>query len=84
MVGHCNDMHIELCRDDASITRLDERLQMRDQTIPVGAVEPGGRLVQDVQRVSALRTLQLGRELDTLRFTPGKWLIPIGGVGVGV
>lgn len=57
---------------------------MRDQTIRVGAVEPESRLVQDVQRVSALRTLQLGRELDTLRFTPGKRLIPIGGVGVGV
>ncbi|KDA05475.1 hypothetical protein DC31_16305 [Microbacterium sp. CH12i] len=45
---------------------------MRDQTIRVGAVEPGRWLVQYVQRVPTLRTLQLGRELDALRLYSGE------------
>ena len=69
VIGHRDNAHVQL-RGDDRVARIDQRLQMRDQTIRVGAVEPGRRLVQYVQRVSTLRTLQLGRELDTLRLTP--------------
>ena len=71
VIGHRDNAHVQLRRDDR-VARIDQRLQVRDETIRVGAVEPGRRLVQDVQRVSALRALQLGCELDTLRLTPGK------------
>lgn len=62
MVGHCDDTHIVLCRDD-SITCLDECLQRRDQTIRVGAVKVRRRLVHNVQRVP---TLQLGSQFNAL------------------
>ncbi|GAA4800066.1 hypothetical protein GCM10023352_20060 [Rothia endophytica] len=63
MVGHCDDTHILLCRDD-SITCLDERLQRRDQMIRVCAVKTRRRLVYNVQRVP---TLQLGSQFNALR-----------------
>lgn len=36
-------------------------------------MKTGGRLVQDIERVPALRTHQLGRQLDALRFTAGQF-----------
>lgn len=38
VVGYCDNAHVQLGGDDR-VARIDERLQMRDQTIRVGAVE---------------------------------------------
>ena len=35
-------------------------------------MQAGGRLVEDVERVAALRALQLGGELDALRLAAGQ------------
>ena len=42
------------------------------QLLDVRRVQPGGRLVEDVERVAALGPLQLGRELDPLRLAAGE------------
>ena len=42
-------------------------LQLRHQLVDVGRMQAGGRLVEHVERVAALRALQLGGELDALR-----------------
>ena len=47
-------------------------LQLRHQPVDVGRMQAGGRLVEHVQRVAALRPLQLGGELDALRLAAGQ------------
>ena len=42
-------------------------VELRHQPLDVGGMQPGRRLVEHVERVAALRALQLGRELDALR-----------------
>lgn len=39
VIGHRDNAHVQLGGDDR-VARIDQRLQMRDQTIRVGAVEP--------------------------------------------
>ena len=51
---------------------VDEPVQLRHEPVDVGGMQAGGRLVEDVQRVAALGALQLGRELDALRFAAGQ------------
>ena len=56
---------------DHRIARIDESLQLHHQPVDVGGMQAGGRFVEDVQRVAALRALQFGGELDALRLAAG-------------
>ena len=71
MVGHGDDAHVELDRDDG-VACVHEGLEMRHESVGVGAVQPGGRLVQDVEGVPALGSLELGGELHPLCLTSGQ------------
>ena len=52
--------------------RVDEPVQLAQQQLDVGRVQPGRRLVEQVERVTATAALQLGRELDALRLAAGQ------------
>jgi hypothetical protein len=55
--------------DDDAVAGVHKSFELAQQLFDVGRVEPRGRLVEDIQRVAALGPLQLGGELDPLRFT---------------
>ena len=61
-----DDAHVVLDHDDR-VAGVDQAVQLRQQPVDVGGVQAGGRLVEHVERVAALRALQLGGELDALR-----------------
>ncbi len=61
-----DDAHVVL-DDDHRVAGVDEPVELRQQLLDVGGMQPGRRLVEHVERVAALRALQLGRELDPLR-----------------
>ena len=50
---------------------VDRRVQLHQKLVHVGRVQSGCRLIEDVQRVPTLCTLQLGGKLDALRFAAG-------------
>ena len=52
---------------DHGVAGVDQAVQLRHQLVDVGRMQAGGRLVEHVERVAALRALQLGGELDALR-----------------
>ena len=58
--------------DDDRVARIDEPVQLRHEPLDVRRMQAGRRLVEDVERVAALRALQLGGELDALRFAAGE------------
>jgi hypothetical protein len=53
--------------EDDGVASVDEAVQPAQQQRGVGGVQPRGRLVEQVERVAAVRPLQLGGELDALR-----------------
>ena len=53
------------------IARIDESLQLYQQPVDIRRMEPRCRLIEDVQRVSPLRALQFGSELDALCLAAG-------------
>lgn len=54
--------------DEHGVARLDQALQGFEQSRHVLEVQPGGRLIQDIERIAGRRPLQLGCELDALGF----------------
>ena len=58
--------------DDDGVAGVDQAVELRHQLLDVGGMQAGRRLVEDVERVAALRALQLGRELDALRLAAGE------------
>ena len=53
VVGDGDNPHIQLDHDDG-VAGIDEALQVSDETVGIGAVQPRRRLVEHVERVSAL------------------------------
>jgi hypothetical protein len=53
--------------DDHRVARVHQPVELRHEPLHVRRVQPGGGLVEHVERVAALRALQLGGELDALR-----------------
>ncbi len=58
--------------EDDGVAGVDQLLQLRHQHLDVGRVQPGGRLVEQVERVPAAGALQLAGQLDPLRLPAGQ------------
>ena len=52
--------------DDDGVARVDQLLQHLDQTVHVGDVQAGGRLVEDIYRAARGALAELGAKLDAL------------------
>ncbi len=65
-VARRDHAHVVLDHDHG-VAGVDQAVELRHQLLDVGRVQAGGGLVEHVQRVAALRALQLGRQLDALR-----------------
>ena len=60
--------HVEVVLDhEHGVARVDEPLQHLQQLLDVGEVQPGGRLVEDVERSPGRDLAELLRQLDALR-----------------
>jgi predicted RNA-binding protein with RPS1 domain len=70
-VARGDHAHVVLDHDHG-VARVHESVQLRLQALDVRWVQPGRGLVQHVQRVAALRALQLGRELDAAALAAGE------------
>ena len=62
-----DDIHVVLDHDHA-VAGVHDALELGDQPLDIPGMKTGGRLVQDIEGVTALRPHQLGRELDALGF----------------
>src|ERR1051325_2990862 len=70
-VARSDDLHVVL-DDDDGVARIDEAVELLEQTFDVDRMQPGGWLVENVQRVRAPDALQLRGELDALCLPPGQ------------
>src|SRR2546425_9077826 len=62
--------HVEVVLDDHDrVALIHELVQHVEQTLDVGEVQPGGRLVEDVQGASRRSTRQFGHKLHSLSFS---------------
>jgi len=62
--------HIQVVLDDDhGIAVIDQPVQHLQQSLHVGVVEAGGRLVEEVQGTAGVAARKLGRELHALRLT---------------
>src|SRR5215210_4875670 len=60
--------HVEVVLDhDDGVALVDESLQHLQQPLDVGELQPGGRLVEDVERLTRCDLAQLRGQLDPLR-----------------
>jgi len=66
-----DDLHLVL-DDDHGVARLDQAVELGHELVDVRGVQAGGGLVEDVERVAALGTLEFGGELDPLGLASGK------------
>ena len=57
---------------DHGVPRLYPPIELRHEPLYIGRVEPGRGLVQDVERVAPLNSLQLRRKPDPLCFAAGE------------
>jgi len=55
--------------DDHRVSGVDQAVELNEQAIDVGWMQPGRRFIEDVERVAALRPLKLRCQLDALRFS---------------
>ena len=63
-----------ICHHD-SMGGLHQRVQLSDEQVDIGRVQPDGGLIQQVDGMAPARVsgaLQLRGKLDALRFTAGK------------
>ena len=58
--------------DDDGVARVDKAVQLRIEQLHIGRMQPGGGLVEHVERVPAAGPLQFGGELDALRLAAGQ------------
>ena len=70
-VGRLHHVEVVLDHDDR-VPRRGEPVQHVQQLANVVEMQPGGRLVQDVQSLARPLLDQLARQLDPLRFAAGK------------
>src|SRR5687767_2036834 len=68
-VGGLHDVEVVL-DDDHGVARFDQAVQHLEQLLDVGEVQPGRRLVEDVERLAGGAPRQLRRELHPLRLSP--------------
>ena len=61
-----------MLNDDDCIARINELIQHLDQTVDVGHMQAGGRLVEDIDGLPGIAAGQLIGQLDALRFTARK------------
>ena len=70
--------HVEIVLDDQhGVARIGEIVEHFEQHLDVGEVQPGGRLVEEIERAAGALFDQLAGQLDPLRLAPGKsrrWL----------
>src|SRR5581483_237513 len=71
-IGGGNQAHVVL-DDYDGISGLNQAVELRDEAFDVGWMQTGCGLVENVKRVAALATLQLGGEFDALRFAAGEF-----------
>jgi hypothetical protein len=65
--------HVEVVLDDDDrVALVDQPLQHPEQLADVLEVQPGGRLVEDVDRAPGRALLQLGGQLDALGLATGQ------------
>ena len=55
------------------VARVDEAVQLRIEQVDVGRMQPGGGLVEYVERVAAAGPLQFRGQLDPLRLAAGQF-----------
>jgi len=67
-----DDAHVVL-HDNHGVSRYNEAVELPDEPLDIGGMEPGRRFIEYVQRVTARDSLQFRRELDALRFTAGQF-----------
>ena len=68
VVGGLDDVHV-VFDEQHRVPRVHQPVERGQQALDVGKVKSGGRLVQDVDRVTrTLQRAELGRDLDSLRF----------------
>src|SRR3546814_18406648 len=65
IIGGLDDVEIML-DDDHAVALLDERLEHFEQLADILEMEPGGRLVEDVERLPGRTPRQFLGELDAL------------------
>src|SRR5689334_17041087 len=70
-VAAVGNAHVMFHHDDG-IAGVDQPAELYDELLDVSRMQSRGGLVKDVERVAALRPLQLGGKLDPLRLAAGK------------
>jgi hypothetical protein len=70
-ITSCGDSHI-VFNDDDGVIRFDQSLELDDEFFYVRGMKSSRGLVQDIERVSALSSLQLRRKFDSLSLAAGK------------
>src|SRR5690606_40386765 len=70
-VGGLDDVEVVL-DDHHGVALVDQALEHADQFADVFEVQPGGRFVEDVDRLTGRALLQLRGELDPLRLAAGQ------------
>ena len=72
VIGRRDDAHVVFDHDDR-VARIDQAVELEHEAVDIGRVQPGRRLVEDVERAPALPPLQFGRELDPLGLPAGEF-----------
>ncbi len=67
-----NHAHVVLDHYDG-ISGVNQAVELRDKAFDIGWMQTSCGLVENVKRVAALATLQLGGEFDALRFAAGEF-----------
>src|SRR5690606_14315351 len=65
-VGEVDDVHIVFAHEHG-VAGVAQAGAQRDQVLDVGPMQPGGGLVEEVERATLLAAAQLEGELDALR-----------------
>ena len=71
MIGNLDHIQI-VFDDDDGVPAVHELLQYRGQTVDVGDVQSGRRLVQNIDGLSGCPFGQFGRQLDALGLAAGE------------
>jgi len=72
-------LHVVLDGNDG-VARRHQALELRHQLVYIRGMQSGRGLVEDIQRIAATGTLQLGGEFDALGFRPLRAQWPAGRV----
>lgn len=58
--------------DHDGVARVDQTVQLAQQHLDIGRVQPGRRLVEEIERVATAHPLQLAGQLDPLSLPAGQ------------